>query len=165
MSDLWISTKNNPINPAPVQITGGAQYYFSSSPSINDLQVNAVGDLTTISGLTLLQQDINKILLTTLGANTLVPLYGTQLQSYIGNKNVGTNPVTAQIQVQIVNAMNVLNFIRQGSTNLDEIPDTLQYLSITQPEPDTVLIQMNVISAAGNSLVTNVLVSTLNYQG
>jgi hypothetical protein len=163
MSDLWLTTKVNPLNPPPLALTGGAQYYFGEMS--NDLNVNAVGDLTTISGLTLLQQDINKILLTVLGANSFVPLYGTQLQSYVGSKNAFTNPVTAQIQVQIINAMNVLNFVRQGSTNLDEIPDTLQYLSVTQPEPDTVLIQMNVISAAGNSIATNSLISTLNYQG
>lgn len=163
MSDLWLSTKNNPLNPAPLAITGGAQFFFGEMS--NDLQVNAVGDLTTLSGLTLLQQDINKILLTVLGANTLVPLYGTQLQNFVGNKNITTNSTTAQIQTQIINAMNVLNFIRQGSANLDEIPDVLQFLSVTQPEPDTVLIELNVISAAGNSLVTNVLISTLNFQG
>ena len=162
MSDLWISTKVDPVNPPPTIITGGQNFYFGESS--NDLQVNAVGDITTISGLTLLQQDINKILLTTLGANTFVPLYGTQLQSYIGNKGV-TNTLTAQIQTQIINALNVLNFVRQGNSNLDEIPDTIQYLSITQPRPDEVLIQLNVISAAGNSLASNVLVSTLNFQG
>jgi hypothetical protein len=161
--DLWISTKVNPLNPPPLQITGGQQFYFGEMS--NDLQVNSVGDLTTISGLTLLQQDINKILLTALGANTFISLYGTQLQSYIGNKNVTTNSTTAQIQTQIVNALNVLNFLRQGNSNLDEIPDTIQYLNVSQPEPDTVLIQLNVISAAGNSLVTNTLISTLNYQG
>lgn len=163
MADIWLITKNNPTNPAPVVITGGAQFYFGDQS--NDFQVSSIGDITTISGLTLLQQDINKILLTTLGTNVFVPLYGTQLQTYIGNKNVTTNSTTAQIQTQIVNALNVLNFLRQGSANLDEIPDTLQYLSVTQPEPNTVLIQLNVISAAGNSLVQNVLVSTINFQG
>jgi hypothetical protein len=141
--------------PSPIPLQNGQQYYFGDQS--NDLQVNPVADLFTVSGTQKLAQDIQKILLTVQGTNTFFPLYGTLLQNYIGQP-ITDQSVISNIRTQVVNAMNVLNFIRQGAPP-DEIPDTLNYLQVSQPDPATISITLEVTSAAGTSVTTSVLVT------
>jgi hypothetical protein len=155
MSDLWLSTKLSPTNIPPQPLPEGQQYYFGDMS--NDLQVNPVADLFTVSGAQKLAQDIQKILLTVQGTNVFFPLYGTNLQNYIGQK-MNDQSVVSNIRTEVVNAMNVLNFIRQGAP-ANEIPDTLQYLSVAQSDPLTITITLTVISASGESVTTSVLVT------
>ena len=155
MSDFWLITKLSPTNIPPQPLPTGQQYYFGDQS--NDLQVNTVGDLFTVSGAQKLAQDINKILLTVQGTNTFFPLYGTNLQNYIGQK-INDQSVVSNIRTEVVNAMNVLNFIRQGAP-ANEIPDILQYLAVNQSDPLTITITLTVISVAGESVTTSVLVA------
>jgi hypothetical protein len=155
MSDFWLTTKISPTYPPPIPLSNGQEYFFGSMS--NDLQVNPVGDLFSVSGSSKLAQDIQKILLTVQGTNTFFPSYGTNLQNYVGQK-LNDQSVVANIRTEVVNAMNVLNFIRQGAPP-DEIPDVLNYLSITQPDQLSILITLEVTSVAGQSISTSVLVA------
>jgi len=155
MSDFWLITHTNPEQQPPVQLTGGNPYYFGNQS--NDLQVNPVGDIFTVSGTQKLAQDINKILLTVQGTNTFFPLYGTNLQNYVGQK-LNDQSVIANIRTEVINALNVLNFIRQGA-DPSEIPDVLNYLSVTQPDALSIMIQLEVTSASGATVATSVIVA------
>jgi hypothetical protein len=153
MSDLFLSTKQSTTNQPPVPTN--SPFYFGEMS--NDLQVNPVGDLYTVSGSDKLVQDIQKILLTQQGTNTSLPIYGTNLQSYVGQK-INDQSVVANIRTEVINALNTLNFIRQGS-DPSEIPDTLNYLAVTQPDQKTININLIVTSAAGSQVTTNVIIS------
>jgi hypothetical protein len=155
MSDFWLITKLGPANMPPQPLPEGQQYWFGDQS--NSLQVNPVGDLFTVSGSQKLAQDIQKILLTVQGSNTFFPLYGTNLQNYIGQK-MNDQSVVSNIRTEVVNSLNVLNFIRQGAP-ANEIPDTLQYLAVNQSDPLTITITLTVISAAGESITTSVIVA------
>ncbi len=153
MSDFFLSTKNQLPNQSS-QPTNSSFYFGNES---NDLQVNNVGDISIVSGSTKLAQDINKILLTQQGTNSFMLIYGTNLQSYIGQK-ITDQSVVANIRTEVVNALNVLNFIRQGS-DPSEIPDVLNYLEITQPIPGTFNVNLIVTSVAGAKITTNISVT------
>src|SRR5581483_9917739 len=99
MADLRLSTKRQLGELAmPPQVGTPDQYFGEQS---NDIQLSAISDFDTVSGLEKLKQDINKILLTEFGANTLFPLYGSKLQGLIGTKN-DINLVKATIKDTLI---------------------------------------------------------------
>jgi hypothetical protein len=153
--DLVLATPYNPIDP-PVPPQPGAPPFFFGEQS-NDLQLNNVNDLATVSGTEKLKQDINKILLTELGTNTLSPQYGTTLQSLIGSK-YDLNSAIATIRDQINGALINLQIINASNPNPDEIPQTLQELSIQQVAVGQVQATLIVITASGKSVSTGMVI-------
>jgi hypothetical protein len=127
MSDIKLITKRQPgQTPVPPQ-SGNPPEYFGEET--NDLQLNSINDLDIVSGLTKLKQDINKILLTERGENTLFPLYGTELQSMVGGK-VNPDTIKAKIKDEIIGGLQTLQFINRDNPNLDEQPEILELLDI-----------------------------------
>lgn len=154
--DFKLATKFDPLNPPIPAQPGDPNYYFGEQS--NDLQFNMVNDLDTVEGIEKLKQDINKILLTERGTNTNFPLYGTALQTLIGNK-VNFQVLKAKVHDEVVSALQVLQFINVNNPNPDEKPDTLEFLSIEQPSVSEIDITLNVITESGKRLVTGL---TLN---
>lgn len=156
MADLKLTTKRIPgIDSSPIQPGNPPEFFGEES---NDLQLNTINDLDTVSGLDKLKQDINKILLTERGENTLFPLYGTELQSTIGGK-VNPDTIRAKLKDEIVGGLQVLQFINRDNTNLDEVPETLEILDIQQLDTDTFEIQVSVITASNQRVSTGITVS------
>ena len=149
--DFKLTTKRSAgVEPVPPQPTNPDEFFGESS---NDLQFSMVNDIDTVEGLDKLKQDINKILLTERGANTNFPLYGSALQTLIGNK-VNFQVLKAKIKDEIISSLQVLQFINKDNPNPDEKPDTLEFLSIEQPSVEEIEVKINVITESGKRLVT-----------
>jgi hypothetical protein len=154
--DFKLTTKRSlGVEPVPPQPTNPDEFFGESS---NDLQWDPVNDVDTISGVDKLKQDINKILLTERGTNTNFPLYGSALQTFIGNK-VNFQVLKAKVHDEVVSALQVLQFINKDNPNPDEKPDTLEFLSIEQPSVDQIEVKINVITESGKRLVTGIILN------
>ena len=156
MSDFKLTTKNIPgINPVPFQSGNPSEFFGEES---NDLQLNKINDLDLVSGLEKLKQDINKILLTERGENTLFPLYGTELQSTVGDK-VNPDIIRAKLKDEIISGLQTLQFINRENPNSDEKPETLEILDIQQIETGQFEIQVSVITASNQRVSTGTIIS------
>ena len=120
---------------------------------------DTVNDLEKLTGLVKLKQDINKILLTVIGNNIGNELYGTELQTYVGNK-INLDYTKAKIKDDVIGALQVLQFINKENDNLDEIPDILQFLGITELNSNEFQIQLSVTTASGKNVSTGLTVAT-----
>lgn len=154
--DLKLTTKyilgTDPVPPQP----GNPSEYFGEAS--NDLQFDSINDFATVSGLTKLKQDIQKILLTEKGANTLFPLYGTDISTLVGQK-VDINFIRAKLKQQIIDALKVLQYINRENPNLDEQLDTLQSISIEEISAGVIEVQLTVITASSKNLSTGFVIT------
>lgn len=158
MSDLFIATPNTPGIPQTVPQQGNAPFYFGEAS--NDLQIGPNQDFVLVSGLEETVQDVQKILVTEQGANTLFPLYGTTLQSEIGNK-MNPNVISGNVQQQIVQALQVLFLLTQTRTNLQEIVQTLFSLNISVQSETNIAALLTVIAASGQEITTGVNIGNI----
>lgn len=156
MADLRLITKRQQgIQEVPAQDGEPDEFFGEQS---NDLQLDVINDMETVSGVEKLKQDINKILFTERGTNTNFPLYGASLQSLIGQK-VNFITLKAKVKDEIISALQVLQFVNKDNPNPDEKPDTLEFLSVDQPSPDVLDIKINVITESGKSISTGFVIS------
>ena len=159
MSDLQLSTLTNPNIPSiPPQQPGVTQYFGEGT---NDLQIGPNHDFQLISGLEETTQDVQKILLTEQGSPiTLMPLYGTTLQSLIGNR---MNPaiIGATVQEQITQALQILFLLTQNRNNPAEIVQTLYSLQTTVQSETNVAALLTVIAANGAEITSGIQIGTI----
>lgn len=154
MSDLKIITESVASNlPNPPQPGNPPEYFGEQS---NDLQLNNVNDLALLSGVDKLIQDMNKILLTEVGDNIFFEIYGTDLQSLIGNK-VDIDNLKAHLKDQIETALAVLILVNTDNPNDDEVPSIFQSLSVVQLDPSRFQISMSVITKSGKLATTDTI--------
>jgi len=158
LSDLLLTTINTPGIPQSVPQQGNPPEYFGEQT--NDLQIGSNNDFTLVSGLQETTQDVLKILLTEQGANDLFPLYGTTLQSVIGNK-VNPNTIGGTVQQQITQALQILYLLTQNRSNPAEIVQTLYSLNTTVQNETSVSSLLTVIAANGQEITTGVLISNI----
>lgn len=154
MNDILLITNRQLGVEPPAPVAGNPDQWFGEQT--NDIQLGAVNDFSTVSGLTKLKQDINKILLTAQGSNANFPLYGTNLQSLIGQK-YNLEYLKAKIRDEIVGALQVLQYLNTSNPNKDEQPDILQVLQINPQGTDGFTINLSVITVSGKSIATNVV--------
>ena len=153
--DFKISTKTSPNDlPRPPQ-PGDPQEYFGEQS--NDLQLNNVNDLAMLSGVDKLRQDMNKIFLTEVGSNTNYQIYGTDLQTLIGNK-VNIEEIKAHLRDQVETALAVLVLINADNPNDDEVPNIFESLSVEQIDVGKFEIRISVITRSGKRAVTDTIV-------
>lgn len=122
----------------------------------NDLQIDPSNDLTTIDGTTRLAQDIIKILITERGTNTILPLYGTNLQSLVGQK-MDLQFLQGQVLSEVTDALLILQALNQTNPDLDQQIQTLQSIQVNLETPRQIGIQLVVITKsqkAVGSIVT-----------
>lgn len=158
MSDLFLATANIPGQPQFPPQQGNPQFYFGEQT--NDLQIGVNNDFTLVSGLTETTQDVQKILLTETGANSLFPLYGTTLQSFIGGK-INPNIISGDVQDQITQGLQVLYILTQNRTNLAEIVQTLYSLNTQLVSGTSVASLLTVIAASGQEITTGINIGNI----
>ncbi len=146
MADLKLVTKSIPNVEANPPQNGNPTEFFGEQS--NDLQLNVVNDFDTISGIDKLKQDLNKILLTELGKNTNVDIYGTEINGLIGTK-ADFNELRARIKDQVSTALKVLEFLNRENTNDDEVPDVFETLAVEKLSNNGFEIQISVITRSG----------------
>jgi hypothetical protein len=158
LSDLLLTTINVPGQPQFPPQQGNPPEYFGEQT--NDLQIGTNNDFTLVSGLQETTQDVLKILLTEQGANDLFPLYGTTLQSAIGNK-VNPNTIGGTVQQQITQALQILYLLTQNRSNPAEIVQTLYSLNTTIQNLTNISSLLTVIAASGQEITTGIQISTI----
>ena len=151
--DLQLITRRAPGETANSLGLNTAPEYFGDQS--NDIQFNTLNDLATVSGITKLKQDINKILLTVQGTNTNFQLYGTTLQNDIGNKT-NFQVIQASVRDQVVGALQVLQYVNKENPNPDERLNLINFLQITQPSVDTVLVTLAVTTDSGKTIPASI---------
>lgn len=157
MSDLLLATKRAPgTEPVPIQNAKNISEFFGEQS--NDLQLNSINDLAIVSGLEKLRQDINKILLTERGTNSLFELYGTELQSLIGGK-INPDVIRAKIKDEVIGGLQTLQFLNRDNPNADERPEVLELLDIQQIDTTQFEIKLSVITASNKSITTGIVIS------
>jgi phage baseplate assembly protein W len=154
MFDLLLATKNTGVPP-----TGFAKntqpYIFMESE--NDLQLGPTNDMAVLDGTARLSQDIQKILITARGTNTLLPIYGTNLQSLIGSKMLFTY-LQGQIVSEVTDALIILQALNKNNPDLDQQIQTLQTITVDLSSPTQIGIQLTVITMSQKQVGSNVLV-------
>jgi hypothetical protein len=158
LSDLLLTTLNFPGQPQYPPQQGNPPQYFGEQT--NDLQIGSNNDFTLVTGLEETQQDILKILLTEQGDNILFPLYGTTLQSVIGNK-VNPNTIAGTVQQQITQALQILYLLTQNRSNPAEVVQTLYSLNTQLQNLTSVSTLLTVIAASGQEITTGIQISTI----
>ena len=91
---------------------------------------------------------------------TLFPLYGTTLQSLIGNR---MNPATISgtVQQQITQALQVLYLLTQNRSNPAEIVQTLYSLNTTVQSETNIAALLTVIAMNNEEITTGVNVGSI----
>lgn len=162
MPDLQLATKVNPNGgnfPPQTSATVSPGGYFFGEAS-NDLQIGPNNDFTLVVGLAETIQDVEKILLTEQGTNVLFPLYGTTLQSLIGNR-VNPNIISSSVQEQITDALSILFQLTQNRTDPAEIVQTLYSLSTTLQGDTTISSFLTVIASSGQEITTGIQIGNI----
>lgn len=155
MSDIKIITPASSGDlPNPPQPGNPSEYFGEQS---NDLQLNNINDLAVLSGVDKLIQDMNKILLTEVGSNIFYEIYGTDLQSLIGNK-VNIEEIKAHLKDQIETALAVLILVNADNPNDDEVPNIFEALSVTQLDVSRFQVALSVITRSGKRAITDTIV-------
>jgi hypothetical protein len=158
VSDLQLATQNQPPNPQFPPQQGNPSLYFGEQS--NDLQIGLNNDFTLVNGLEETTQDVQKILMTETGANTLFPLYGTTLQSLVGS-SVNPNSISGSVQQQIVQALQILFLLTQNRSNPQEIVQTLYSLQTTLQSETNISSLLTVIAASGQEITTGINIGNI----
>jgi phage baseplate assembly protein W len=158
LSDLFLATVNVPGQPQSVPQQSNTPFYFGEQT--NDLQIGPNQDFVLVSGIEETTQDVQKIIVTEQGANTLFPLYGTTLQSLVGNK-INPSIIGGTVQQQIVQALQILFILTQNRTNLAEIVQTLYSLNTSVQSETNIAALLTVIAASGQEITTGVNIGNI----
>lgn len=158
MSDLQLATFINPVGPNFPQPQPGVTLFFGEET--NDLIIGSNNDFSLVMNLQETTQDVQKILLTEQGANPSFPLYGTTLQSLIGNK-LNPNTISATVQDQITTALQILFLLTQNRRNPAEIVQTLHSLSTQISGLTNISSLLTVIAANGEEITTGININTI----
>lgn len=138
-----------------IKSTGDTDY--SWCPYTNDVQLDSVNQIITLSGLTKLAQGIVKIVLTEKGSHPEDSLYGTELNTIIGSKTITGNVAAEQfadIRSEIIDALKHYNLINRDNPDSDEVIETIDDIRIVQDldEPRAINVQISVTSESGQPI-------------
>lgn len=158
MADLFLATANTPGQPQTPPQQGNPPFYFGEAS--NDLQIGSNNDFTLVSGLAETTQDVQKILLTEQGANSVFPLYGTTMQGSIGAR-INPNIIGGQIQDQITTALQILYLLTQNRTVPAEIVQTLYSLKSSVQNETSISCLLTIIAASGQEITTGVNIGNI----
>ena len=141
--DLKLITKQQPnMVPIPNQANTPNEYFGEQS---NDIQLGPLNDFDLVTGIEKLRQDIQKVFLTVRGKNTNFALYGTELQTLVGQK-VDISYMKAKVTDEIIAGLQLVQYANQTNTNPDEKIATLEYLDVSQPGIDHINVDLTVIT-------------------
>jgi phage baseplate assembly protein W len=124
--------------------------------NLSDLQYDARGQLITVSGADKVRQYVGKILLSFQGDNTIDPVYGTTINSFIGTK-ITDETNYSLIKQTIIDAISYA--IQKYNDSLDETEqinsiDSFSTMISSQVNETThLVIQVELTTAAGESVI------------
>lgn len=132
---------NNPVqNPLPLPFWG---------QGTNDLIVDTNGDFALVDGVNNLAQSICKIIVTTRGANTFLPMYGSIMNSFVG-ADINIDELRANIKTDLIDTLRIYQFINQGNPDPNEQIDMLQSLAVNLiPGLNGINVSFQVLTLAG----------------
>jgi len=148
--DLFLRTKKDLNNPLQ---EGLPAYFFGQGT--NDLIIGPNKDFQVTSNTDNLVQSMTKILVTKSGANVLFKIYGTLLQSLVGQR-LDLEYLRAKVANELINGLRIYQFINKDNSNLDEQIDTLDTIRITQDSSYSIKVQFTVITKSGKRIGTTI---------
>lgn len=149
MSDLFLSTKNT----SEVQKEGlGSEAYVWGQGS-NDFVLGVNKDFKTVEGITKLQQDINKVILTDRFKHTLYPIYGSTIRDIVGSK-IDLTIVKTNIKNAVVEALAVLQFLNNDNPNADEQINVINSINVEIGEDSEILVSVQITTKSGKTINT-----------
>lgn len=145
MFDLILKTPNNG------QFSPDDKQEFIFLEGTNDVQINSNNDLMTLDGTDRLSQDICKILITERGTNLQLPIYGSNLQSLIGQK-MELSYLQGQVLSEVRDSLIILQALNQTNPDLDQQIQTLQSIQVDITTPTQITIQFVIITKSGKQV-------------
>ena len=149
MSDIFLRKKLSFKERKDRGLPATVNYVFEEGD--NDIYLAPNGDLQIVQGVEKLKQDILKILKTERGNDTFSPIYGSFLQTFIGQK-FDEEYIKAQVRDEIIETLRVLQFINKDSSNLDEQIDVLTILDIQRVSETGLDIQLTLTTLTGKEV-------------
>jgi hypothetical protein len=149
MSDIFLGTSNTPEQQREGLGTG--KYVWGQGS--NDMVLDVSNDFQIIQGLTKLQQDINKVLLTDRFRGTLYPIYGSTIRNMLGQK-ADINVIKTNIKNAVVEALAVLQFLNSDNPNSDEQILVINTITVDMGEPGEVKVSVQITTKSGKVLNT-----------
>jgi phage baseplate assembly protein W len=150
LCDHTVEGKIYTINTCPLCDTTG----FRWKARENDIQYDALRKPFLLQSVIKLKQEIMKILLTRLGADSTNSQYGSELTSLIGKKAVGQ--IKTMIKTDVLNALAYYNVLNENNTNPAEMIETVDSITITNTDPRKYLVAITLITQSGETVSMSV---------
>lgn len=148
MLDLLLRASRN---PQVDQEYPGASTPFVFAEGENDLQLGLNGDFTVLDGTQRLSQDITKILITQRGTNSELPIYGSNIQSLIGQK-MDPQFLQGQLLTEARDALLILQALNQSNPDLDQQVQTLESIQVDISSQTQLTVSLTVITVSGKKV-------------
>lgn len=132
----------------------GVQTPYIFAEEANDLQIDTSNDMFTVDGTDRLSQDIVKILITERGTNPELPLYGSNIQSLIGQKMDPTF-LQGQLVNEITDCLLILQALNQFNPDLDQQIQLLQSVQVDLTSNTQITITLTVVTVSGKVVGTS----------
>lgn len=156
MIDLFLRGSVQQDPTLAIQYAGVKTPYIFAEEA-NDLQIDPSNDMFTIDGTDRLSQDIVKILITERGTNPELPLYGSNIQSLIGQKMDPTF-LQGQLVNEITDCLLILQALNQFNPDLDQQIQLLQSVQVDLTSSTQLTISLTVVTVSGKVVGTSALV-------
>lgn len=157
MYDIFLraSIQSNPTLRA--EFPGGTTPYVWAEGT-NDLQVDVNSDVKTLNGTDKLVQDIVKILITERGTNTELPIYGSNLQSLLGQK---MDPAFLQGQIvnEVTDCLLLVQALNQFNPDLDQQIRTLQSIQVDLSSATQLSVSFTLVTVSGKTIGTSAIIT------
>ena len=150
--DIAILSKVNKgnLSAAELQALAGADYVFE--PYSNDLQFDSYGLVTVYSGTSKLAQSVLKALLTEVGEHAEDSLYGSELNSHMGDK-MGQGLYT-NLTNSVADCLKHYNALNIDNDESDEFIETIDNVEVFSPtgEPRQLTMKVHLTTESGKPM-------------
>jgi hypothetical protein len=149
-----LPNQNNPYNNTVLNPVTGSFW----GQGTNDFIVDNTGDFALVNGENNLAQSICKIIVTTRGDNTFLPMYGSIINSFVGSP-INIDELRANIKTDLIDTLRIYQFINQGNPDPKEQIDILQSLAVNLiPGVNGITVTFQVITLAGTAVGSTITV-------
>jgi len=129
----------------------------STFGSGNDLSLNNITGLNTVSSLNELKLDIMKILMTEKGLKYLDENYGSTVTSRLGKK-LTFQSIYEYVKRDVIDSLTYLQTLNSNRTDPDEQIASIDVIEMTQTDPTTLELAVKFTTVGGKSSETTTFV-------